>query len=67
MDTFLFGSDGNDQFWGAAYNQGQALFVGYKGGGPPAGQTEVENDDAYALLLPIIIPEAIFLDGFEAP
>lgn len=35
---------------------------GYKGGG--AVQTESNNDDAYAVLLPVA-DDAIFINGFE--
>lgn len=65
FDSFVFGNDGNDQFWGGAYNERQLLLVGYKGGG--IAQTSEVNDDAWAVLLPIVVPDPVFRDGFEDP
>lgn len=62
IQTFAFGTNGNDQFWGGAFNDGNALFVGYKGGG--TAQTQALNDDAYAVILPIPT-DVIFQNDFE--
>ncbi len=62
IQLFVFGNDGADAFWGAAFNDGQMLLVGYKGAG--VSQTVALNDDAYALLIPIT-DDVIFRNGFD--
>ncbi len=53
IHTFALGADGNDQWWGGAVSGDAAIFVGHKGGGAAAMQTETTNDDAYAVVLPL--------------
>lgn len=51
---YPLGSNGNDQFWGAAVNGDFALIVGYKGGlAALAAQTAALNDDSYGVILKI--------------
>ncbi|MBA3465720.1 MAG: hypothetical protein H0T46_37655 [Deltaproteobacteria bacterium] len=49
--SYQLGSNGNDQFWGAAAAGTSAMVVGYKGGG--AAQTDTVNDDSYGVFLPL--------------
>ena len=51
IHTFALGGNGNDQLWGGAVSGGAAVFVGYKGGG--ATPTATNNDDAYAIVMPL--------------
>lgn len=47
-----FGAEGgSDQLWGAAVSDGQVLAVGFRGAG--ATQTELLNDDSYAMMVPL--------------
>ena len=49
---YELGTNGNDQFWGAAVNGNFALVVGYKGGLAALGaQTAAQNDDAYGVII----------------
>jgi uncharacterized delta-60 repeat protein len=51
---YELGSNGNDQFWGAAVNGNFALVVGYKGGlATLPMQTATANDDAYGVIIPL--------------
>lgn len=50
--TYMLGNDGQDAFWGGAANNTHALIVGWRGASvSPAVDTN--NDDAYAVLLPL--------------
>lgn len=49
---YQFGNDGADMFWGAAVNSTHALIVGWRGA-TVSPQTDTDNDDAYAVLLPL--------------
>jgi uncharacterized delta-60 repeat protein len=51
VHTFALGSNGNDAFWGGAVSGDTLLLVGFKGGG--ATQTEAQNDDAFAVAVPV--------------
>jgi uncharacterized delta-60 repeat protein len=49
VHKFPLGSNGNDQFWGAAVSGDQVSIVGWRGGGAAASQTETNNDDAWGV------------------
>jgi len=51
--TYALGDDGVDAFWGGAVNGGNALIVGFRGAKAGNAQTATDNDDAYAVLLPL--------------
>jgi uncharacterized delta-60 repeat protein len=51
--TYALGDDGVDQFWGGAVNGNNALIVGYRGAKAANAQTASDNDDAYAVILPL--------------
>ena len=51
INTYKLGDDGVDQFWGAAVNGNKVLIVGHRGAKGTA--TATNNDDAYAVLLPM--------------
>lgn len=47
------GANGNDAFWGGAVSGNTVALVGFKGGGPIAGQTATVNDDAWGVVFEI--------------
>lgn len=51
VHLYPLGANGNDAFWGGAVSGGNAIAVGFKGGG--ATQTETVNDDAWAVIIPL--------------
>jgi uncharacterized delta-60 repeat protein len=51
IHKYKLGADGNDQFWAGVASGNRILIVGYKGGG--ATQTDIVNDDAFAVILPM--------------
>ena len=51
MHVLPFGTGSNDSLWAGAVSGTNVLMVGFKG--YPGVQTDVLNDDAYAVVLPL--------------
>lgn len=49
--TLPLGSNGADQFWGAAVSGGNLVLVGYRGAGTT--QTDTNNDDSFGAIIPL--------------
>jgi hypothetical protein len=52
LHVYPLGADGNDQFWGGAAHATHAIVVGFFGGAA-GGQSALNNDDSFALVIPI--------------
>jgi uncharacterized delta-60 repeat protein len=53
VHKYQLGTNGDDQFWGGAVSGTNAILVGYRGSATPMAQTEADNDNAYAVVLPL--------------